>query len=277
MCLPVSTRDEPKPPTFCQLFQSLDNNNNNNSNPGEAFPLSPLPLRLSVNPKEFTPPPSPFGYSKTTILNKNGKNYAGITNNDCTFPKTPSSVRTAETESIASLSSYGGSTPNSSTATTPRSSPLPTTRPMARSRIPSLGFAPCFYQGCHPSSPSESSSVHYPTPPKPFPSITKPKKKNQSLSSHDSNRNPSRVGTSSPSAKDHNGSSKSRLQKVKTELCLYYMSDGTCPYGANCHYAHGEHELQTKRLLTLQNLGHIEDASTYRIKPCFSHVAVGSW
>lgn len=32
----------------------------------------------------------------------------------------------------------------------------------------------------------------------------------------------------------------------KTRLCDKFMSGAGCPYGARCHYAHGEHELRNK-------------------------------
>ena len=274
-------------PLFRQLFRSLDNSVDHY--PGaKGCPcvlVSPSPVRL-------TPPPSPFG-SKLYHRN-NGA--------------TPTS--TIETESIASFSSCN-STPNISKTTTPRSSPIfrtssttttTTTTTTRQPRIPSLGFASTHYQGCYPihpsnpSSPSNSKSSNnyrsgYLTPPKPFPTNPKKKKPNafspqaydssnhsrNSISNH--SRNNSNHSRSTVDSNDHRSAKTStkRLQKVKTELCLYYMSNESCPYGVSCHYAHGEHELQTNSLLDLQNLGHIEDAYTYRIKPCFSHVAMGSW
>lgn len=81
-----------------------------------------------------------------------------------------------------------------------------------------------------------------------------------------------RSSVSSVSSDDIN-----RKQRIKTELCLHYKNGNPCPFGVNCTYAHGEEELQKTRLMDLQRAGLIEDAETYRTKPCWTWVATGSW
>eukprot|EP00891_Asterochloris_glomerata_P008101 jgi/Astpho2/8101/fgenesh1_pg.00120_%23_62_t len=39
----------------------------------------------------------------------------------------------------------------------------------------------------------------------------------------------------------------------KTRLCDKFMSGAGCPYGARCHYAHGEHELRNKGETKIEN------------------------
>lgn len=48
--------------------------------------------------------------------------------------------------------------------------------------------------------------------------------------------------------------------KKKTELCTSFKSTGTCKYGDNCAFAHGEHELQKK----------VHVPSMYKTKLCQS-------
>lgn len=68
-----------------------------------------------------------------------------------------------------------------------------------------------------------------------------------------------------------------RKQRVKTELCMHWSSGRVCPFGTHCTYAHGEAELVMTKLMDLQSAGLIEDAETYRTKPCLTWVATGSW
>jgi hypothetical protein len=81
-----------------------------------------------------------------------------------------------------------------------------------------------------------------------------------------------RSSVSSISSDDTN-----RKQRIKTELCLHYKNGNPCPFGVNCTYAHGQEELQKTRLMDLQRAGLIEDAETYRTKPCWTWVSTGSW
>jgi len=68
-----------------------------------------------------------------------------------------------------------------------------------------------------------------------------------------------------------------RKQRVKTELCMHYMNGRMCPFQDRCTFAHGEEELQMTTLMDLQRAGLIEDADSYRTKPCLTWVATGSW
>jgi len=252
-CVPVSFSDgkKPKPPCF-------HNEHYNNNGSSYGYSNGVVPPLLSSSPPcsihfgEFTPPPSPFGYK------------SGSGSGFSTILKTPSSVRTAETESIASMS------PCRTTNTITRS-PLPMTNRMARRpRTPVAALAKQF----HHKKKNSKQAYYYDN------------------SNHSRHSNSSRSNCNSPSLggldnTDHSIHSSSqssyagstqhtRRQKIKTELCQFYFANEICPYGAGCHYAHGEEELQTKGLLDLQRRGLIEDASTYRVKPCFSHVAMGS-
>ena len=284
-CLPVSFSDGKTPTAPCrqrQLFRSLDNSmhyeyysNNGSSygcNSGVVRPLISSSPPRSIHFGEITPPPSPFGSKSSSRSSSSGGCFS------TTIPKTPSSVRTAETESIASMSPCGTAKTNSnSAATTPsldRTSPLPmTTRRTTRPRTPAAALAKQFHHKKKNKTKTSKHVHHY--------------------DNHSRHSNSSRSNCSSPSlggldTTDHSIHSNSqssyagstqhaRRQKIKTELCQFYLANEICPYGAGCHYAHGEEELQTKGLLDLQRRGLIEDASTYRVKPCFSHVSMGSW
>ena len=255
-CVPVSFfGKKPKPPCF--HYEHCNNNGSSYSySNGVVPPLLSSSPPCSIHFGEFTPPPSPFGYK------------SGSGSGFSTIPKTPSSVRTAETESIASMS------PCRTANTITRTSPLPMTNRMARRpRTPVAALAKQFH---HKKKNSKQAYCY-----------------DNSNHSRHSNSNSSRSNCNSPSLggldnTDHSIHSSSqssyagstqhtRRQKIKTELCQFYLANEICPYGAGCHYAHGEEELQTKGLLDLQRRGLIEDASTYRVKPCFSHVAMGSW
>ena len=77
----------------------------------------------------------------------------------------------------------------------------------------------------------------------------------------------------SPPRVEHDPIRKSR---IKTEMCLHFINKTSCPFGANCTYAHGEEELQLTRLMDLHEAG-LVDASTYRTVPCLTFISTGSW
>jgi hypothetical protein len=67
-----------------------------------------------------------------------------------------------------------------------------------------------------------------------------------------------------------------RRSRLKTEMCMHYENGLSCPFGANCTYAHGEEELQMTKLVDLHRAG-LVDLDTYRIKPCLTWISTGSW
>ena len=70
-----------------------------------------------------------------------------------------------------------------------------------------------------------------------------------------------------------------RLAKIKTELCHYWQNSNVCPWGTNCNYAHGEHELKFRysTLLLMESSGQIPNAFTYLARPCSTWVTTGAW
>jgi len=57
-----------------------------------------------------------------------------------------------------------------------------------------------------------------------------------------------------------------RNEKYKTVLCTYWLEDNWCNYGDKCFYAHGKHELRSRK-----------EVDSYRMYPCLNWVSTGSW
>jgi len=66
-----------------------------------------------------------------------------------------------------------------------------------------------------------------------------------------------------------------RHAKVKTELCRNYLSPKGCIFGDKCNFAHGEHELQLKKLMAEEEDGKL-DVEIFRTHPCFTWLATGA-
>ena len=71
-------------------------------------------------------------------------------------------------------------------------------------------------------------------------------------------------------------SSKKSDFLYKTELCLNFSKNVTCPHWPNCKFAHGTSELRSISPDCIESEMGI-DISTYRTRPCFDYVATGSW
>jgi Zinc finger C-x8-C-x5-C-x3-H type (and similar) len=82
------------------------------------------------------------------------------------------------------------------------------------------------------------------------------------------------TGRGSPFAKTEDD--PLRKNRIKTEMCMHYVNNRPCPFGASCTYAHGEEELQMTKLLDLGKAG-LVDLETFRTKPCLTWVMTGSW
>lgn len=73
-------------------------------------------------------------------------------------------------------------------------------------------------------------------------------------------------------------SNPERQSKVKTEMCHYWEEAKKCPYGSNCNYAHGKHELkfQYTTLCRMESCGQIANAMTHLARPCMTWVSTGA-
>ena len=67
-----------------------------------------------------------------------------------------------------------------------------------------------------------------------------------------------------------------RSAKMKTELCRHFNTKKGCTFGATCNYAHGEHELNKRKLMELDADG-LLDVEVYRCYACPTWVATGAW
>ena len=113
-----------------------------------------------------------------------------------------------------------------------------------------------------PASPSRSTSSSTRTSGPPSPSTRSARSRNV-------------PDESKPSPQNLRGD-PFRTAKIKTELCRHFNTRKGCEYGANCNYAHGEHELINRKLMELDADG-LVDAEVYRCYACPTWVATGAW
>lgn len=64
--------------------------------------------------------------------------------------------------------------------------------------------------------------------------------------------------------------------KKKIEMCKNILLGKDCPFGDKCVFAHDKSELQLTKLKERHDAG-LLNADTFRTRPCFDHVATGSW
>lgn len=186
-------------------------------------------------------------------------------------------------------SAFYSPTPSMMTATTAPMTATPTELDLYSSTqitpnyIPSTTLSPNAVPYCQPISPAYSSNH---TGNRHGSQASTPTSHHTTYYGHSSNppgystprRSPTKRRT--PNSASSSGSvveDKNRKHRIKTELCMHYRRGNECPFGEKCTYAHGEEELQLTGLMEMQRAGLIEDAETYRTKPCWTFVATGSW